>query len=271
MLRRLYRCVLRLHPSNFRRRFGDEMLCIFDQQKGWLAAFGLMLDCVVSLLRQRTLRSNTGTELPAAPLRCPPAEHIPLFESFDSFQPRTSAMVQGALLSLILFCMTAFGIRYSWIHVLNIHIPEIGANPTEPPSGNSKNSSEHAQVDVIPTDAEAPQRKTIASSGAHTSAVPIGSRGAAIWLDQYVGKYISSDPPAKIWIQIERDPFQGDHLSLSFVASGHPSVALSPESPTRFAVAGSENSYVDFTTDIGGKIFGLSLIEGANVINARRQ
>jgi hypothetical protein len=271
MLRYLYRCALRLHPSSFRRRFGDEMLSIFDQQKRKLAAFGLMLDCVVSLLRQRTLRSNTGTELQAASLRCPPADHIPLFESFGSFQPRTSAMIHGALLSLILFCMTAFGIRYSWIHVLNIHIPEIGANPTEPPSGNSKNSSEHAQVDVIPTDADGPQSKAIVSNSARSSDALVGSRGATIWLDQYVGKYVSNDPPAKIWIQIGRDPFQGDHLSLSFAASGHPGLALSPESPTRFVVAGAENSYVDFTTDIRGKIFGLSLVEGANVINARRQ
>jgi hypothetical protein len=271
MLRHLYRCALRLHPSSFRRRFGDEMLSIFDQQKGKLAAFGLMLDCVFSLLRQRTLRSHIDTELPAAAPRTPTLEHIPSFQSFDTFQPRTPAMIHGALLSLILFFMTAYGIRYSWIHVLNIHIPEIGASPTEPPVGNSKNSSAHAQVDVIPTDAEGPQGKAIASNSARTSAVRVGSRGATIWLDQYVGKYVSSDPPAKIWIQIERDPFTGDHLSLSLAASGHPSVALSPESPTRFAVAGAETSYVDFTTDIRGNIFGLSLVEGAHVINARRQ
>jgi hypothetical protein len=31
MLRRLYRCAVRMHPSSFRRRFGEEMLYIFDQ------------------------------------------------------------------------------------------------------------------------------------------------------------------------------------------------------------------------------------------------
>ena len=30
MLRHLYCCALRLHPSGFRKRFGDEMLSIFD-------------------------------------------------------------------------------------------------------------------------------------------------------------------------------------------------------------------------------------------------
>jgi len=271
MLRRLYRCSVRLHPSSFRRRFGDEMLSIFDQEQRRLAALGLMLDCVFSLLKQWTLRPHVDKGLPAAASRTPTVDHIPSFQSFDSFQPHTSAIIHGALLTVILFYMTAFGIRYSWIHVLNIHIPEIGENPSETLSGNSKNSSEHAEVDVIPTDAEASQSKSIASNSSRSSAVPVGSLGATIWLDQYVGKYISNQPPAKIWIQIERDPFRGDYLSLSLAASGHPSVALSPESPTRFVVAGAENSYVDFATDIRGNIFGLSLVEGAEVINARRQ
>ncbi len=30
MIRPLYRCVLRLHPSGFRKRFTDEMLSIVD-------------------------------------------------------------------------------------------------------------------------------------------------------------------------------------------------------------------------------------------------
>ena len=64
MLRRLYRCVVRLHPFSFRRRFGEEMLYIFDQQKGTLSALGVMLDCVFSLLRQWTLRPHFGIELP---------------------------------------------------------------------------------------------------------------------------------------------------------------------------------------------------------------
>jgi hypothetical protein len=31
MNRFLYRCLIRLHPRAFRERFGDEMLCIFDE------------------------------------------------------------------------------------------------------------------------------------------------------------------------------------------------------------------------------------------------
>ncbi len=64
MLRRLYRCAVRLHPSSFRRSFGDEMLYIFDQQKGTLAAVGVTLDCVFSLLRQWTLRPRPASSYP---------------------------------------------------------------------------------------------------------------------------------------------------------------------------------------------------------------
>src|SRR5450631_4626877 len=101
MLRHLYRCALRLHPSSFRRRFGDEMLYIFDQRKGMLAALGLMLDCVFSLLRQWTLRPHVGIDLPTAPLRSLTSDHIPSFETLESFQPRASALIHGTLLSLI--------------------------------------------------------------------------------------------------------------------------------------------------------------------------
>jgi len=271
MLRRLYRCAVRLHPSSFRCRFGDEMLYIFDQQKGRLAALGLTLDCFLSLLRQWKLRPHSVAELSSTPLGSPTSDHIPSFETFNTFQPRTSAMIHGALLTLILFYMTAFGIRYSWIHVLDIHIPEVGAAPTEPLSADSNKSSARVQVDVLPTEADGAQSKTIASSRAGSPAAPVRSHGATIWLDPYVGKYVSAHPPATIWIQIERDPFQGDHLSLSLAASGHPSVTLSPVSPTRFALAGGDDSYVDFAADVRGKIYGLSLIEGGNVITAQRE
>jgi hypothetical protein len=270
MLRRIYRCAVRLHPSSFRRRFGDEMLYIFDQQRGTLAALGVMLDCVLSLLRQWTRRPQTGAELPAAPLRSLTADHIPSFETLDPFQPRTSAIINGALLSLILFYMTVFAIPYSWIHVLNPRIPEIAANPTLPLSRDAEKSSKPLQLDVIPTESDNPQSKTIASSSPGTPAAPVRARGVRIWLDPYVGKYISSSPPAKVSIQIEGDPLRGDHLSLSLAAAGHPSLALSPVSPARFVIVGAENSYVDFTADAEGRICCLSLVVNGNVMTAQR-
>ncbi len=238
MLRHLYRCALRLHPSSFRRRFGDEMLYIFDQRKGTRAALGLMVDCVFSLLRQWTLRPHTGIELSVAPLPSPTADHIPSFETLDAFRPRASAIINGAVLSLILFCMTIVAIRYSWSHVLNLHIREIGVDWDQ-------------QV--------------------HAQAPAPASHSAWLQLDPYVGEYISKQPPAKISIQVEGDPLTGDHLTLSLAAEGHPSLALLPMSPPRFVIDGVENSYVDFTADGQGKICRLSFVINGKAITAQRE
>jgi hypothetical protein len=266
MLRYLYRCAVRLHPSSFRRRFGDEMLYIFDQQKGTLAALGVMVDCVCSLLRQWTLRSNIGIELPAAPMLSPAEEHIPSFETLDPFRPRASAVIHGAALSLILFCMSVFAVRYSWIHILNLRIPRVAVNSSEQVGPKTRQ-----QIDVIPTEDESVQSKTIESGSPHVADAPVRARGVMIWLDPYVGKYISKSPPTEISIQIERDPLKGDHLSLSLAAAGHPSLALSPVCPTRFVIDGAGNSYVDFTAYARGKICCLGFVINGNAITAQRQ
>ena len=236
MLRHLYRCAVRLHPSSFRRRFGDEMLYIFDQKKGTRAALGVMVDAVFSLFRQWTLRPHTGIEVSAAPLPSLPAGHIPSFESLDAFRPRASAIINGAVLSVILFCMTVFAIRYSWSHVLNLHIREIGTDWGQQvrPQGRS-------------------------------------SPSALLQLDSYVGEYVSKSPPMKISIRIEDDPLTGNRLSLSLADAGNASFALSPVSPARFVIVGYGNSYVDFTADAQGRICRLSFVIEGNAITAQRQ
>lgn len=259
MLRRLYRCAVRLHPSSFRQPFGDEMLYIFDQQRGTLDRFGVTLDCVFSLLRQWTLRPHTSTELAVFPLPTPAPDPIPSFGSFDTVLPRTSAIIHGALLSLIVFYMTVIAIPYSWIHVLHLRYPFV---------------SEPAKVDVIrpeevtATEADDHQGKAIASSSASVN--PVQPQAVTISLDAYVGKYISKYPPKKIAIQIEGD-YSRPHLSMSLAAAGHPRLALSPVSPTRFVIVGAENSHVDFTPDAQGKIRSLTLAVNGEVITAQRQ
>lgn len=278
MLRRLYGCAVRLHPPSFRRRFGEEMLYIFDQQGGTLAALGVTLDCVLSLLRQWTLRPHIGTELAPAPLLSPAADHVPSFVSLDPFQPRASAIIPGALLSLVLFYMTVLAIPYSWIHILDLRFfPEIAGDPTQPLSRDSRKLPEHLQVDVIPTEPEGIQRSddprttNIASGSPHIPAAPDRTHGVTIWLEPYVGKYISKQPPTKISIQIEGEPPRGYHLALSLAAPGQPSFALSPVSPARFVIVGAKHSYVGFTADVQGRICCLSLVVHGNTISAERE
>ena len=53
----LYRALIALHPPRFRERFGDEMLCVFDEA-GRDRTPRLFADGVLSFLRQWLLRSN---------------------------------------------------------------------------------------------------------------------------------------------------------------------------------------------------------------------
>jgi len=63
MSRTLYRCLLRLHPREFRRQFGGEMLWIFDEASGtdhrFLYSVMFFADAIRSLARQWLLRSGS--------------------------------------------------------------------------------------------------------------------------------------------------------------------------------------------------------------------
>lgn len=56
MTRLLYRCLIRLHPSAFRNRHGDEMLCDFDESPAVIHG-PLLIDALGSLARQWLLHS----------------------------------------------------------------------------------------------------------------------------------------------------------------------------------------------------------------------
>ena len=122
MLRSLYRCVLRAHPLNFRRRFGDEILAIFDACPRH-DRYRLLFDGLLSLLRQWTLRPEFWHPTPHPAELIP--DGIPSFQSLDPFRPRTTAVFQGLVLSIAVFCLTCFAIRYSWIRILHVSIPEV--------------------------------------------------------------------------------------------------------------------------------------------------
>jgi len=123
MLRSLYRGLLDLHPSAFRKRFAEEMLSIFDHRTGWAAAFRLLMDAFISLARQWALRPEFWHDL--SQVEQPASDGVPSFCTLDPFRPRTAAVIHGMVLSVTIFCATCYGIRYSWIRVLHIHIPEV--------------------------------------------------------------------------------------------------------------------------------------------------
>jgi hypothetical protein len=136
MLRPLYRFVLRLHPPAFRLRFADEMLSIFDATAGGPAHCRLLLDGILSLTRQWGLRPEFWHEHPVPKQQSAP-DGIPSFLSLDPFRPRTAAVIHALVLSTVVFCLTCFAIRYSWIHVLHVRIPEVQWESPRPMHANS--------------------------------------------------------------------------------------------------------------------------------------
>jgi hypothetical protein len=112
MLRFAYRCLLRLHPPYFQRRFSPEMLSIFDQQKGTLAVARLLADGVLSLLRQWVLRPEFWEE----PIAQPTADGVPVFYMIEGFKPRTGALLDGALMSAVVFTAVCMTMGYTWSH-----------------------------------------------------------------------------------------------------------------------------------------------------------
>lgn len=56
MTRGIYCLFIRLHPRDFRERFGDEMELIFEEAASSWGAVELLLDAIASLLRQWILR-----------------------------------------------------------------------------------------------------------------------------------------------------------------------------------------------------------------------
>ena len=129
MLGHLYRCVLRLHPPEFRRRFGEEMLSIYDQSNGRFSSIRLLLDALVSFARQWIFRPEFWLRTSPSSAPYSAVDGIPSFSSLGPFRPHASAMIHGTVISITLFCVTCFAIRYSWIHVLQIHIPEVQFEP----------------------------------------------------------------------------------------------------------------------------------------------
>jgi hypothetical protein len=148
MLRFLYHGLLRLHPPAFRKRFAEEMQSIFDQVAETSARVRLLADGLLSLLRQWSLRQEFWHEF-ASGSEHPASDGIPTFYTLAPFRPRTAAVVHGLILTVAAFCLTCLAIRYSWIHVLHVRIPE---------------AQVESSSSVVPGAAARPDEREVASS-----------------------------------------------------------------------------------------------------------
>jgi hypothetical protein len=168
MLRSLYVGLLRLHPPAFRRHFGEEMLSIFGQAVGRQAKLRLLGDGLMSLVRQWSLRPEFWHEF-TPPAEQPASDGVPSFLTLDPFRPRTAAVVHGLVLTVAVFCLTCFAIRYSWIHLLHVQIPVVefeGSSSNEP----SVNVAETPEEPTVAPIRENTQPGVLRSSSVSTAA-----------------------------------------------------------------------------------------------------
>jgi len=87
-------------------------------------------------------------------------EGVPSFHTLGPFRPRTLAVIHGLLLSMAVFSVTCYAIRYSSMHVLHMRMPEIqfdrlrssspSFQPTVQPNGDSVASAMSQNAAVPP-------------------------------------------------------------------------------------------------------------------------
>lgn len=99
----LYIWLLQLHPGAFRQRFGDEMLEIFENAAGLRASVLLLVDSLMSLIRQWALRPEFRQPLLAAAIS-ERATDVPHFRTMDSYRMRPAAMFHGGCLAVVMLC-----------------------------------------------------------------------------------------------------------------------------------------------------------------------
>ncbi len=298
MLRSLYRCVLHLHPPGFRKRFADEMLSIFDASTGKPAAARLLADGLMSLMRQWTLRPEFWHDL--SPALQPAPDGIPSFQTLDPFRPRTAAVIHGVVLSTAVFCITCFAIKYSWIHVLHVHIPEVQFDSPRPMRPNPTSAGVEKPAVPLRTENRAPiapppprllpadaatqsptapmavqNRVARSSKGSKAQEAARPSAGLSSTeaateasLQSYVGTYVATSP-SNLTISITAE---GGHLVVKI--AGQPRRELVPVSETKFAVSGIESCWIEFGQDGDGTVGDLTqelqLFQNGQLFSARR-
>jgi hypothetical protein len=254
------------------------MLSIFDQAHGTASALKLLLDALFSLSRQWTLRPEFWQDLSPAASPQPTSDGIPSFYTISPFRPRSAAVINGLVLSLAVFCMTCFAIRYSWIHVLHVRIPEVqferpswippkgaisGTSPTlqktpiSPPEKRTPPAdSATSALSQVPPAVAVPQRRTARAATHPDTARPQykpqvsnqqarTTSAAELPLKSYEGTYVV-DSPANLRIVIT---VEDENLMMSM--SGQERLTLAPMSEAKFAVQGIENCWIEFSPGRG--------------------
>ena len=148
MLRRLYIWLLQLHPAPFRRKFGDEMIEIFDFAEGPPAVIRLFADGLLSLFRQWALRSEFRQPVLAD------GDH-PLFRTIDPYKPRPVALLNGVFLTVGMLCAVVVFITQNGkapVFLIGTHRPSPSAFSVDRSSIAEGELNTTVQVPAVPED-----------------------------------------------------------------------------------------------------------------------
>jgi len=130
MLRLFYRWLLRFHPTRFRERFAEEMLSIFDRAEARTAGARLVADAFVSLVRQWAMRSEYWEEK-ASVSAVAAADGSPVFFTLESFKPRKSSLIKGAVLTWIVYTALFLALSHGRAHY--VYVPSAITESTVSP------------------------------------------------------------------------------------------------------------------------------------------
>jgi len=282
MLRVLYGLILRAHPEYFRQRFGEEMQAIFDEAESDRVALGLLADAAVSLARQWTLRPQFWAE----PRFAVAGQGAPLFSSLESNKPRTSALIYGAFLSVLVLNAVSLTMGYAWNHPRFMDI-----RPGYGPAGRVPDSKLNSRVVPRQTLPAEPALYTdegrvvlIFTTHAHAAAaapdanssvaVPMGTPSrasdqsaaapAASLLQSYAGTYISNSAGH----ERVNVAFVGGRLQLE--VAGVFSSPLTPVSDAQLLVCGGADCQVRFAANASGTVDQIEIDYAGREIQAFR-
>src|SRR6266480_2740893 len=298
MLRLFYRGLLRFHPSRFRERFAEEMLSIFDHVEGRAASAELVADAFISLVRQWTMRSEYWEEEESASV---PASvgGFPAFYTLESFKPRKSALIGGAVLTLIACSAVLLALSHSRIH--SVHLPSVSFEPAASsnaqlpagapnvpptqPSGHPRTQSAAIEPRAKSSEQDRPwPGKPMPSEPNSSARVPVSQEQARLEATGKLGRTITTPPlvqplsqpfaPAKI----RKETF---HLYVGVYSTDVPNKLavvvtaqdgrLAIEVPgkqksmlvqvhgARFAFSEAQNSWIEFMKHGNGAVYGLQI------------
>jgi hypothetical protein len=232
MIRSVYRALIQLHPRYFRDRFEEEML----REKPTLRLVG---DAFFSLLRQWTVRPQFWEESPT-----PATSGAPQFYMLRDSRPATGALVQGGILSVILFTLIGLGLSHGTM-------PEIQSG------FSGLRNLGHPFIAGLAYAVSTPARWSKANS-----LPPIPMPVPDQVLQTYAGTFIT-EPPDSLRIFLR---FEGGCLRIA--VEGEPSFKLVPSSETRFVVASGPTRSVEFTRDGAGHILLVTIVRDGKVLHA---